>query len=148
MRMMFFSARGKVYYLVRTFFALLAVFLLDVVSASASASWLFLCQRIQLVVCHQFVDHFVYRFRGYVAAAFKLAVGAFKPRAPFKVFVVKNYLGIVPAAVADVVVYYPIGRGKFIERQGEAADEYDRDAYAVGYPAKAAGQADKKVGMV
>ena len=81
-------------------------------------------------------------------AAFKLAVGAFKAWAPFKVFVVEYYLGIVPATVADVVVYDPVGCGKFVKRQGKAADEYGRYAYAVGYPAKTAGQADEEVGMV
>mgnify|MGYP007043250339 FL=1 len=101
-----------------------------------------------LVVCHQFVYNFVYRFGVYVAAAFKLAVGAFKAWAPFKVFVVEYYLGIVPATVADVVVYDPVGCGKFVKRQGKAADEYDRYAYAVGYPTKTAGQSDEEVGMV
>jgi|GEM_PF-1913828 len=60
---------------------------------------------------------------------------------------VEDYLRIVPAAVADVVVDDPVGCGKFVQRQGEAADEYDRYANAVGQPAEAAGQADKEVGL-
>ena len=100
------------------------------------------------MVRHQFVYNFVHCFGGYVAAAFKLPLGAFKAWAPFKVFVVEHYRAVVPAAVAHMVVYYPVRRGEFVEGQGEAADEYNGDAYAVCYPAEPAGQTDKEVGMV
>ena len=100
------------------------------------------------MVCHQPVDDFVHRFRRDVTAAFILPFRSFQARAPFKVFMVEDYLRIVPAAVADVVVDDPVGCGKFVKRQGKAADEYDRYAYAVGYPTKTAGQSDEEVGMV
>ena len=61
---------------------------------------------------------------------------------------VKDYRAVVPTAVAHMVVDDPVRRGEFVEGQGEAADEYNGDAYAVCYPAEPAGQADKEVGMI
>ncbi len=106
---MFFTARGKFHFLIRAFFALpvvlaavvlfIAALAMDSTSADAalSGAGCFGASGSSWVICHQFVYNFVYRFGGYVAAAFKLAVGAFKAWAPFKVFVVEYYLGIVPA---------------------------------------------------
>ena len=60
------------------------------------------------------------------ARAFKLARRILVARTPKKVLVIEAEMGIVPAAVAGVVVDHPVRCGELVERMGEAADHNNR----------------------